>query len=204
MLKVGLSKFKLCLTYSVGCSGAGSVVLSVDSGALSSALSSETASSSETVDVALGSVATGVVTAVASGASSSMLLTILFSELSSLFDFPPIFACERFARYRPNERTKNPMMAKTVVLVSTFAAFPPNACSAAPPPNAAPIPAFALGFCIKITRTTNALSRSNSAVKITIKIDMIKLLKVVRETGNAVAVNSNYISKSFSMQVKGF
>jgi len=40
--------------------------------------------------------------------------------------------------------------------------------------------------------TTNVLRNKSRAVNITIRIDMIKLLKVEKETGIACAVNSNY------------
>jgi hypothetical protein len=61
-----------------------------------------------------------------------------------------------------NDSRKNETMLLTVHFVSTFEVSLPNADSAAPPPRDEPIPEFADGLCIKMTKTTKTLVKTRN------------------------------------------
>ena len=62
-------------------------------------------------------------------------------------------------RYRPKLRRKRRTVSVVVSFDRTFADSPPKTDSAAPPPRAEPMPAFALGRCIRMIRTTRRQTR---------------------------------------------
>lgn len=72
-----------------------------------------------------------------------------------------------------NATIKNVINARTVHVVNTFVVSLPNALSAAPPPNDAPIPELADGRCIRITTMINRLVHTNTNVKINVKNPII-------------------------------
>jgi len=62
-------------------------------------------------------------------------------------------------RYRPKLSRKSRTVRVVVSLERTLADSPPKTDSAAPPPRAEPMPAFALGRCIRMIRTTRRQTR---------------------------------------------
>ena len=51
-------------------------------------------------------------------------------------------------------------------MVRTLADSPPKTLSAAPPPRAAPMPALALGFCIRMTITARTQTRKRRTMDV--------------------------------------
>jgi hypothetical protein len=68
-------------------------------------------------------------------------------------------------RYRPKLSTKRMTVRVVVIFERTLADSPPKTVSAAPPPRAAPMPALALGRCIRITRTTRMQTRKRATTE---------------------------------------
>lgn len=62
-------------------------------------------------------------------------------------------------RYKPKLRMKSSTVRVVVIRERTLADSPPKTDSAAPPPRAEPMPAFALGRCIRMIRTTKRQTR---------------------------------------------
>ena len=123
--------------------------------------------------VAVGVVAAGVAVAGAGFAGAGVIEAgavvagagCLVSEFRTLSDLPA-FLMDLKPRKSPSERTRNRMMSTEVVFVSTLPASPPNADSAAPPPSAAPMPAFALGRCMRITSTVSRATKARMSTPV--------------------------------------
>ena len=61
------------------------------------------------------------------------------------------------------------MVPQMVARVRILPVSAPNACSAAPPPSDEPMPAFALGRCMRTMSTMNKLRRTRATIPIPIR-----------------------------------
>jgi len=74
--------------------------------------------------------------------------------------FGPLFSRATKPRYKPKLKTNKMTVKVVVILVRTLADSPPKTLSAAPPPRADPIPALALGRCMRMMSTTRMLTKN--------------------------------------------